>query len=446
MELSKRLISLDILRGLTIAGMIVVNDPGSWTYVYPPLRHAPWHGITPTDFVFPFFLFIVGVSIVLAFNRRRQEQVEDGSLIRKTLIRSLMIFGFGLFLAISSASIGFKVVQLLVGVLLLYGLSEIQRPVAKGGSIQQKWILGGVMVVAVGLFIGLNPSFSLPNFRLPGVLQRIAIVFLICAFLFLKTGWKTQAIIGSVLLVGYWLLMTVVPVPIDSVVQEALASGEVLRSSGMVPVEGLRALSDNYIAGNLEPGVNLQAWLDRVLVPGRIYERTWDPEGLLSTLPAIGSGITGMLAGHMLLRDKEKAIIANNLFVYGFCMFVAGSVWDWFFPFNKNLWSSSFVLYTSGLSTLTLAALFWFVDLKKKGEGNPLFYMGKVFGANAITAYVLHGLFARLSFPVRDAYMDFMLGTSIQGEFASLLWALAYTLFIFVIVNVMYRRKMFLKL
>ena len=446
MEYSQRLISLDILRGLTIAGMVVVNDPGSWEYVYPPLRHVPWHGVTPTDFVFPFFLFIVGVSVVLAFSRRRQDQVDDGVLLRKTLVRSLMIFGFGLFLAISSTTLGFKVAQLLVGVLLLYGLSEIQRPATRGGAVRQKWILGGVMVVVVALFVGLNPSFSLSNFRWPGVLQRIAIVFFVCALLFLKTHWKTQAIVGSVLLVGYWLLMTLVPIPIDPIIAEALVSGEVLRSSGMVPVEGIKALSEGYIAANLEPGVNLQAWLDRMLMPGRIYEKTWDPEGLLSTLPAIGSGITGMLAGHMILRSKQKHDIANNLFMYGFCLFVLGSVWNWFFPFNKNLWSSSFVLYTSGLSMLTLAALYWFVDLKKKGEGNPLFYMGKVFGANAISAYVLHGLFARLSVPVRNGFMEFMLGTGMQGEFASLLWAVTYTLFIFAIAYAMYRRRIFLKL
>lgn len=446
MDYSQRLISLDILRGLTIGGMIVVNDPGSWDYVYAPLRHAPWHGITPTDFVFPFFLFIVGVSVVLAFTKRKQQGATDSQLLSKTAIRFFMIFGFGLYLAVSTSSLLFKVAHIVVGILLLYGLTEIQRPASKGGTRQQKLILGGVMLVAVGLFIGLNPAFSLPDFRIPGVLQRIAIGFIACAILYLKTTWKTQAIIGSVLLVGYWLLMTVVPVPIDPVVEQALISGEVLRSSGMVPVEGLKAISDNYIAGNLEPGVNLQAWVDRMFVPGRIYERTWDPEGLLSTLPAIGTGITGMLAGYMVLHQTDKAKTANNLFVYGFCLFVAGSVWNWFFPYNKNLWSSSYVLYTSGLSALTFAALYWFVDLKKKGEKNPLFYMGKVFGANAISAYVLHSLFARLTFPVRDGFMSSAMAAGLAGEFASLMWATLYTLFIFAIAYVMYKRKIFLKL
>lgn len=446
MELSQRLVSLDILRGLTIAGMVVVNDPGSWDYVYAPLRHAPWHGITPTDFVFPFFLFIVGVSVVLAFTRRRQANENDRPLINKTLVRSLMIFGFGLFLAISSSAIGFKIAHLLIGILLLYGLSEIQRPVAQGGSNRKRLILGGAMAITLVLFIGFHPTLSLSSFRLPGVLQRIAIVYFVCAFLFLKTTWRTQAIIGCLLLVGYWLVMAFVPVPIDPTIEAALASGEVLRSSGMVPVEGIRALSENYIAGNFEPGVNLQAWVDRVLIPGRIYEKTWDPEGLLSTLPAIGSGIAGMMAGHIVLSECNSDKKANALFVYGFCLLVAGNVWDWFFPFNKNLWSSSFVLYTAGLSTLTFAALFWFVDIKKKGDRNPLFYMGKVFGANAITAYVLHGLFARLATPLRDNFMLTMLDIGSAGEFASLLWALLYTLFIFAIAYALYKRSVFLKL
>lgn len=446
MDTAKRLTSLDILRGFTIAGMIIVNDPGSWSYVYPPLRHASWHGITPTDFVFPFFLFIVGVSIVFALTKRQQSNAAQGPVIKKIVIRTAMIFGMGMFLAISSTGYSYKVAQVFVGIILIYGLSEIQRPSGKGSLGRQQLLLGGMMLLALALFIGLNPDFSLANIRIPGVLQRIALVFLACAILFLKTTWRTQAIIGAVLLIGYWLLMAVVPVPIDEVVQGALASGEVLRSSGMVSVTGIEAISENFIAANVEPGVNLQAWIDRMLIPGRIYEKTWDPEGLLSTLPAIGGGITGMMAGHIVLSNSKKEQKANHLFVYGFCLLLIGNVWDWFFPFNKNLWSSSFVMYTSGLSTLTFAALYWLVDLKEKGQGHPLFSMGKIFGANAITAYVLHSLFARIAVPVKEGFMSASMGWGFAGEFASLLWALIYTFFIFLIVWVMYKRKLFLKL
>lgn len=446
MEQSQRLTSLDILRGLTIAGMVVVNDPGSWSYVYPPLRHANWHGVTPTDLVFPFFLFIVGVSIVLAYTKRRQSTENQGPLIRKIFTRSGMIFGMGIFLAISSNPFGFKIAQVLVGIILIYGLSAIQLPQEKGGGLKRSLVLGGIMLLAIALLLGLQPSFSPANIRIPGVLQRIALVFFTCALLFLKTTWRTQAIVGAVLLIGYWLLMAFVPVPIDEVVRQALVSGEVLRSSGMVPVEGLRALSDNFVAANVEPGVNLQAWLDRLLIPGQIYEKTWDPEGLLSTLPAIGTGIAGMMAGHILLGTTDKQQKATHLFVYGFCLLLIGNVWDWFFPFNKNLWTSSYVLYTAGLSTLTFAALYWYVDLKGQGKGNPLFYMGRVFGANAITAYALHSLIARIYGPVQGPFMDRLMNLGLTGEFASLLWALVYTMFIYLIVLIMYRRKVFLRL
>ncbi len=446
MDLSKRLTSLDILRGLTIAGMIIVNDPGSWAYVYAPLQHAPWHGITPTDFVFPFFLFIVGVSVVLAYSKRRLSDDAHGPLITKVLIRTAMIFGVGIFLATPTSSYIFRIGKVLVGILLIYGLSEIQRPKHKGGTRPRQIMLGATMLLAVALLLGLQPDFSASNIRIPGVLQRIALVFLACALLFLKTTWRTQAIIGTALVVGYWLAMALIPVPIDEVVRGALASGEVLRSSGMVPVEGLKAISDNFIAANVQPGVNLQAWVDRLLIPGRIYEKTWDPEGLLNTLPAIGSGIAGMMAGHIVLNPAQKEQKANYLCVYGFCLLLVGNVWDWFFPFNKNLWSSSFVMYTAGLSALTFAALYWYVDLKERGSRNPLFYMGRVFGANAITAYALHGLFARICGPIQTGFMEILMGWGLPGEFASLLWALDYTAFIFLIVWVMYRRGLFLKL
>ncbi len=446
MEISQRLTSLDILRGLTIAGMIIVNDPGSWKYVYPPLQHASWHGITPTDFVFPFFLFIVGVSVVLAYTRRRHTNVAQGPMIKKILVRTAMIFGVGIFLAISSKEYGFKVGQVLVGILLIYGLSEIQTPHHKGGFPLRQAMLGGGMLLAVVLLLGLQPDFSAANIRIPGVLQRIALVFLACALLFLKTHWRTQAIIGAALLVGYWLAMTLLPVPIDEVIQGALATGEVLSSSGNIPVHGLTALSDNFIAANLEPGTNLEAWMDRLLIPGRIYQKTWDPEGLLSTLPSIGTGIAGMMAGHIVLHPAKKEQKVNHLFVYGFCLLLAGNVWDWFFPFNKNLWSSSFVMYTAGLSALTFAALYWFVDLKEKGSRNPLFFMGRVFGANAITAYALHSLFARIYGPVQGGFMDTFMGWGMAGELASLLWALVYTMFIYLIVWLMYNRGLFLKL
>ncbi|HYH57058.1 MAG TPA: heparan-alpha-glucosaminide N-acetyltransferase domain-containing protein, partial [Anseongella sp.] len=266
----QRLISLDAFRGFTIAAMIIVNDPGGAHHeAYAPLQHAAWNGITPTDFIFPFFIFIVGVSVVLSFTRQQAGGLPRGKMAGKILKRSAIIF-------------------------------------------------------ALGVFLNLFPDFNFAETRLPGVLQRIALVFLACAFLFLYTSRRVQAGLAALLLVGYWLLMTLVPVP---------GYGEPL----------------------LEPGKNLAAWLDSLLIPGTMYQGTWDPEGVLSTFPAVATGITGMLAGHLLLssRSREQKIVW--LFFAGFIAYALGNVWDWFFPVNKNLWTSSFVLYTSGLAAMTLA-------------------------------------------------------------------------------------------
>lgn len=393
---SKRLLSLDVLRGLTIAGMIVVNDPGDWSFIYPPLEHASWSGITPTDLVFPFFLFIVGVSVVLAYTKRLGGGEAPRSMHGKILMRTVMIFSLGLFLA-------------------------------------------------------LFPDFDFANLRIPGVLQRIAIVFLVCSLIFLHTSWRSQAWLAGCLLVGYCLILGLAPVPIDDVIREALATGEVARAHGTVAVSELTRIGDSFIAGNFQPGVNLEAWLDRSLIPGRLYERTWDPEGLLSTLPAIGTGILGMMAGHALVAVRENTKQSFTLLLGGFFAMTMGLVWDWFFPFNKNLWSSSFVMYTGGLASMTLGSLIWVVDIK---GWKRWIYVPQVFGANAITAYVLHGTIGdlfNLSFgsdgmTLKGRFMDGLEGVGLDRTFVSLLWALVYTAIVFLPVWWMYRKKFFVKL
>ena len=371
---SQRLLSLDVFRGLTIAGMIIVNDPGSWSHVYPPLLHAPWNGITPTDMVFPFFVFIVGVSITLAYTKRLAQGADRKKIIGKILRRSAIIF-------------------------------------------------------ALGLFLALFPKFNFAQIRIPGVLQRIALVFLTCSLLFINTNWKTQAKVGASLLVGYWLAMCFIPTP---------GLGQVM----------------------LEPGKNLAAWLDHLLIPGRLYQKTWDPEGLLSTLPAIGTGITGMLVGHLLVSKKSEDQKLIWLFSLGFLAFIVGSIWNWFFPINKNLWTSSYVLYTSGLATLTLAASIWFVDRQGYTKWTKV---GVIFGANAITAYVLHGILNRfLFFPsaspeavqglfyqgiyLRTLLFEGLVNAGMAPKLASLCWALFYTLLCFIPVWILYRRKIFIKI
>lgn len=391
----KRLISLDAFRGFTIAGMIIVNDPGSWAHVYPPLRHANWHGATPTDFVFPFFLYIVGVSIALAYTKRKENQVPMSQMSGKIWKRFFIIF-------------------------------------------------------ALGLFLALFPSFNFPNIRVPGVLQRIAIVFLICAFLFLKTSWKTQLYIGIGLLVGYWILMAVVPVPIDDVVRQAIETGQVMGSGGLIDVKIPAILSEGFIAANFEPGLNMEAWVDRHFVPGRLWQKTWDPEGLLSTIPAVATGITGMLAGKLWLSDQKMEDKLIWLFSLGFAAIAIGGLWNYVFPYNKNLWSSSFVLYTSGLATMGLAASIWLVDVKGYQKWTKI---GLIFGANAITAYVLHGMLSHLftkdlgfGISFKKAIFDGMVHSGLEPMFASFIYAIGYTLLCFIPIYIMYKRKIFVKI
>lgn len=395
-----RLISLDVLRGLTIAGMIIVNDPGSWSHVYAPLLHADWHGITPTDLVFPFFLYIVGVSITLAYTKRLQSGRPKGSMIQKIVRRTLIIFFLGLFL----------------------------------------WLF---------------PKFDFSGIRFPGVLQRIALVFFACAMLFLYSDWKMQLRVCIGLLVGYWLLMAFVPVPIDEVIQGALASGQVKAQAGMLDIGSIQSISEGWIAANLEPGTNMEAWLDRRLIPGRMWQYTWDPEGILSTFPSIATGICGMLAGHLILSKKlsqHKMLIW--LFVAGFGAYLLGCIWDWFFPINKNLWTSSYVLYTAGLATLSLAASIWIVDVL--GHRNLLTWLGMIFGANAIVAYVLHGTLGDLfitnfgsstdPFLIKSWFFDGLVNLGLPPKLSSLMWALFYTILCFLPVWWLYKRKIFVKI
>ena len=352
------------MRGFTIAAMILVNFPGNWDHVYAPLRHSVWNGLTPTDIIAPFFLFIVGVSIALAYTKRLEKGAPKGSMYRKIVIRSFKIF-------------------------------------------------------AVGIFLNLLWDFNFAELRWTGTLPRIAVVFLVCALLFLNADWKKQAWTGAVVLVVYWLAMTLIPTP---------GFGKVM----------------------LEPGKNLAAWFDSKYLPGTMWQGTWDPEGILSTFPAIVSGITGMLAGAMMLSNRTKEQKVNMLMVTGFFMTFAGYLWGLAFPVNENIWTSSFVFVTSGIAFLALGAFYFLVDMKGYTHGTK---PGIIFGANAITVYVLGDVLAGIFYgikiggePLNMHFFHAFTSIGLGEKLVSMVYAILYVCIIFVPALIMYRKKVFIKL
>ncbi len=371
---SGRLASLDVFRGLTVAGMILVNNPGSWRATYAPLKHAEWDGWTPTDLVFPFFLFIVGVSITFALSKRLDDPDGRRSALFKIVRRSLVIFGLGLFLA------KFPFFR--------DSWHEVQDP--------ENW------------------KTMARTIRIPGVLQRIALCYLAASLIFLNTRIKGQVAAIVALLVGYWLLMTFVPVP-------------------------------EFGAGDLARGHDLASYLDRLLLPGHIYKSDYDPEGLLSTLPAIATTLLGVLAGHWLRSGRERYEVNAGLFVAGTACVVLGSAWGMTFPINKALWTGSFVLLTGGLAMIGLATCYWLVNLRGYRRWA---YPFRVFGGNAIAAYALAAMGARLlnmpfvargegkSISVHALIHDQYLLAALSPHNASLAYALTFVIACLLIIAI----------
>jgi predicted acyltransferase len=366
----QRLLSLDVFRGITVAAMILVNNPGDWAHIYPPLEHAAWNGCTPTDLIFPFFLFIVGVSIVYALSSRKSAVEEHPAVMRKVFKRSLILFG-------------------------------------------------------LGLLLSLFPRFDFGTVRIMGVLQRIALVFLFCSLIFLKTTVRTQLWLLAGLLVGYWLLMTLVPVP-----------------------------GVGY--ANLEPTTNLGAWLDRtILTEPHLWKtsKVWDPEGLLGTIPAVGTGLVGMLTGIWLRKPNEPGNKIAWLLVLGNAAILAGMVWDGWFPINKALWTSSYVLFTGGLAMNGLAMCYWLIDVQGYRRWTKPFV---VFGVNAITVFFLSGLIPRIMNLIlvdlngeKVGLKTWLYETFFTPYFspinASLAGALTFVLIWLVILWMMYNKRIIIK-
>ncbi len=362
-----RLVSLDAFRGLTIAGMILVNNPGSWSQVYPPMRHAEWNGWTPTDLVFPFFLFIVGVAMAFSFARRLEAGADRRALHRKILTRTLLIFG-------------------------------------------------------IGLFLNAFPRFDFGSVRVYGVLQRIALVYLFTALITLRTSLKGRAVTAGGLLLAYWGLMMLVPVP-------------------------------GYGAGNLSPDGNLGAFLDRLLLEGHLWRPTWDPEGLLSTIPAVATCLLGQLTGEVLRTGGDRNLLTARLFVYGWLGILAGLAWGLVFPINKSLWTSSYVLFTAGAALQFLGVCYWLIDVRgRRGWARPAVALGM----NPLTIFALATLVVKIMTRVRvplDGRTTSLYAWCYRSLFApwlgplngSLGFAVAYLLLWLALAGLLYRKRIFLR-
>ena len=299
-----------MFRGLSVAGMVLVNNPGSWSYVYPPLAHAEWHGWSPTDLIFPFFLFAVGVSMVFSFSRR----LDSGE-----------------------------------------GTWNLQRHILKRGAL----------IILIGLLLNGFPRYDLSTIRIPGVLQRIGLVYLVAATAWI--GLKPAAVgrLAGALLLGYWAAMMLIPIP----------------GAG---------------AASLTKEANVAQYLDSLVLTGHMWQPTWDPEGILSTVPAIATCLLGALTGEWMRRrgaEGEWRDGALGLFAAGSSMAVLGWIWSGWFPINKNLWTSSYVLLTAGLAMIIIAWLVFVIEIKGRTRWTWPFV---VYGSNALLVFILTGLAGRL--------------------------------------------------
>jgi predicted acyltransferase len=373
----ERLLALDVFRGMTIAGMLLVNQPGNWGAVYPPLLHARWHGWTPTDLIFPFFLFIVGVTTHLSLEARRARGDDEGAIMRQVLRRAVIIFACG---------------------------------------------------VAIAAF-PFWPLTRITEVRIPGVLQRIALAYLGAAVLTRRGTLQRQVLILAGLLYGYWFAMTLLPVP------------------------GQGGIGANLID---DPSRSLSAWLDRALLDGHLWRqsRTWDPEGILSTIPAIGTAMLGVFTGRWLGSARPLPERLNGMFAVGAFAMVLGLMWHWSFPINKSLWTSSYVLFTGGMAAVALATILWIVDVQGvRGWTRPF----EIYGLNPLVAFVGSGLMSKtissLWFVEIDGRRTSLQGAVFQGAYASwlepkvasLAYAISFVLLWLAILWVLARRGIVVK-
>jgi len=391
----ERLLSLDVFRGMTVAGMLLVNDPGTWSAIFPPLEHAEWNGWTPTDLIFPFFLFIVGITTHLSLSARRARGDDDSAIVKQILRRGLIIY--------------------------LLGFAMAMFPFYQWG--------------AISAIPNATPwdriLFRIEHVRILGVLPRIAIVYVCAGLLTLRTTVRQQIIIIAVLLFSYWFAMTLIPVPGENTIGALLLNTH---------DRNLAAYFDRLILGTSH------TWIGSV---------TFDPEGPMSTIPAIATAMLGVLAGRWIgLRDKSLLERISGLFAAGAIGMMVGLMWNWAFPINKNLWTSSYVIFTAGMACVALATVMWIVDYTNVRWWTKPFV---VFGVNPIVAFVGSGVMARLiytlwhvnyqgkSVVIQNAIYQIVFLPWLPPRVASLAFAIAFVLLWYGILLVLYKRNIILK-
>jgi predicted acyltransferase len=397
----ERLLSLDVFRGMTVAGMLLVNNPGTWSAIYPPLRHAEWHGWTPTDLIFPFFVFIVGITTQLSIGARRARGDDDSAIRAQILRRGGLIFLFGF---------------------LLNGFPFYTWGAVPGNA---------------------DPSMldrivdRLEHWRILGVLQRIALAYIVSALIATRARLTTQVVVTTVLLLGYWLVMTVLPVPGANGTPGALLLDQ--------PAATMAAYWDRVLLDWSRFGLGNHLWSGSV---------TWDPEGVLSTSGAIATALLGNLAGRWIATPRSLQERVNGLFAAGALAMVMGSMWHWSFPINKGIWTGSYVVFTAGLACVSIATIMWLVDLQGVRRWTKPFV---IYGVNPMIAFVGSGLMARMIYSILKVQYDgqpIALQAAIyRGDFASwlspvnasLAFAIAFVVFWYAILALLYRRNIILK-
>jgi len=369
MSPSNRLLSVDVFRGMTMAAMVLVENPGAWP-IYRQFQHAKWGDpITFKDWIFPFFLFIMGLSVTLSLTKRLKAGISRSKLFQKIIIRALILFSLGL---------------------LLHFYYFV--------------------------FFG--------RFRIPGILQRIAIVYFICAVLFLLTSWRIQIGIIAATLLGYWILMTAVPVP------------------GIGPA-------------NLDPETNLAAWLDQTLLNGFLRNPQSDPQGILSTLPAICIGLIGLLAGQWLQKDINSREKILGFMGTGIGLVLIGWIWGLTFPILRDIWTSSYVLYTSGFTILAWSFCYWIVDIRRlKGWTTPF----AAYGASCIFVFLASHIVGALLYIIRipaptgksislqRVIVDNLFLSWLNPQNASALFALCVVLLWLIPLWILYNKRIYIKI